>query len=103
MKLPSILLRICIAIFVILVLVGDGAYYYVLSPSANLKQVLRISTIPKSVSNLRMGNDPFSGNDVDSFFFTISAGDFHELPAGRQFQFVTSAVPQEASTMHLSP
>ena len=103
MKLPSTLLRICITVFVFLMLVGYGTYHFVLSPSANLKQVLQISTIPKSVRHLRMGNDPLSGNDVASFYFTISAGDFHELLAGRQFQFVTSAVPHEASTMHLSP
>ena len=103
MKRPAILLYICIAVFALLLLAGYGAYHFVLSPSANLKQVLHISTIPKSVKNLKMGCDVLAPNETDSFYFTVTPDDLHELLAGRQFQCVTSTVPQELSTLYLAP
>jgi hypothetical protein len=99
MRLPSILLRICIALFIFLMIASCAIYYFILSPSTNLRQVLRISKIPTSVRNVRMEGDPFSGKDVDGFYFTIAPDDFQKLLVGRQFQCVTSDTPREAKTM----
>ena len=102
MRRPSKPFRIAIAIFVVVVLIGYCAIRAVSSPSAILKHGLQISSIPRSVGNLRMESNVWT-DEVRCFYFTIAPGDFQKLLAGRDFQNVTFESPHEERTMHISP